>query len=317
MSLVLFRRKFMRMQGGHLKVFHYYEHVRSSSRFEARIRFTSDTVWDASNPWIGLDETERELVTDELPAADVMFLGSEDWEALTPEQRDVPPCPIVNLIQYMPRAWLTGRMNKFLGQPAVRICVTSEIQEELQSTNAVRGPILTVPIGVDLERLPPPRPPEQRDLDCVVLALKHPRAGQKVAERLSAAGHSVWLVAGPVLRGDLLDAMARARVTVHLPSTFEGAYLPALESMALGAAVVCPDCVGNRSFCRDGDTCLMPKYRVRPLVEATRSLLSASPAELEPMLARGREQSSRHTLAAERERFLEILERMPELWAEV
>jgi hypothetical protein len=292
-------------------VFHYFEHVRSSPDHEALIRFTPDSVWDAGNPWFALGESV--LASGETPAADVLFLAGMDWRALTPEQRQAPPRPIVNLIQYMPREQRTGAMNQFLAHPAIRICVTPEIQEALEGT--VTGPVLTVPIGVDLEQLPPPRPPEQRDLDCVVLAIKDPPVGHKVAERLIAAGHRVRLVAEPVPRSELLDAMARARVTVHLPVMFEGAYLPALESMALGAAVVCPDCVGNRSFCRDGDTCLVPERKARALVKGARSLLDASPAELEPMLARARAQSTRHTLAAERERFLEILERVPELWA--
>jgi Glycosyl transferases group 1 len=312
MSLVLFHRNFQRMQGGHLKVFHYFEHVRSSPAHDAYIRFTPDSVWDESNPWFALGESV--LAPSEL-SADVLFLAGMDWRALTPEQRDAPPKPIVNLIQYMPRAQRTGAMNQFLAHPAIRICVSPEIQEALQSTGTVAGPILTVPIGVDLERLPAPRPPEQRDLDCVVLAIKDPSLGQKVAERMVADGHRVRLIAEPVPRSELLDAMARARVTVHLPLMFEGAYLPALESMALGAAVVCPDCVGNRSFCRDGDTCLVPERKARALVKAARDLLDASPAELEPMRTRAREQTTRHTLAAERERFLEILGRVPELWA--
>ena len=51
MKTVLFHRNYQRFQGGHLKVFHYFEHVRSSSSYNARIRFSSNSVWDASNPW--------------------------------------------------------------------------------------------------------------------------------------------------------------------------------------------------------------------------------------------------------------------------
>ena len=50
--------------------------------------------------------------------------------------------------------------------------------------------------------------------------------------------------------------MARARVTLYLPNRLEGFYIPALEGMALGTLVVCPDSVGNRSYCRDGENCL-------------------------------------------------------------
>lgn len=110
--------------------------------------------------------------------------------------------------------------------------------------------------------------------------------------------------------------MARTRVAVHLPLTVEGSPLPPLESMALGAAVVCTDCVGNRSYCRDGDTCMVPKRNVRAIVGAARTLLSASEQELAPMLTRAHELSTSRTLTAERARFLEILNQVQDLWTD-
>jgi hypothetical protein len=79
--------------------------------------------------------------------------------------------------------------------------------------------------------------------------------------------------------------------------------------------VVCPDCVGNRSFCRDGETCLVPERNERAIAKAALTLLAASPSELEPMLAGAREEALRRTLALERTRFLELVDRVEELWA--
>jgi hypothetical protein len=320
MALVLFRRNFQKLQGGHLKVFHYFEHVRSSPAHEARIRFTSDSVIDRSNP--GFAVPEAVLGADEHPRADVLFLSGMDWRALEPAARSASPVPIVNLIQYLPRIPRGGRprpqdlgaMNQFLVHPAIRICVSPEIQEVLERAGTVPGPIFTIPIGVDLELLPAPRPDEQRDLDCVVLAIKDVPMGRKVAARLRRAGYRVMLVDEPIPREELLAAMARARVSVHLPAQVEGAYLPALESMALGAAVVCPDCVGNRSFCRDGETCLVPERSERAIAKAALTLLRASPAELEPLRSQARAEAAQRTLALERTRFLELLDRVQELW---
>jgi hypothetical protein len=314
MSVVVFHRNFQRLQGGHLKVFHYFEHVRSSPAHEALIRFTSDSVWDASNPWSGLRESVI-AAAGERTRADVLFLAGMDWQQLTPSERASPPVPVINLIQYLPRARRSGPLNQFLGHPAVRICVSPEIQEALEGGDGVEGPVFTIPIGVDLEQLPAPRAPEERDLDCVVLAIKDRQLGRRVAERVGAKGYSVLLVDEPIPRHELLEAMARARVTVHLPALVEGAYLPALESMALGAAVVCPDCGGNRSFCRDGETCLVPERNERAIAAAALTLLGASASELEPMLAAARQESTRRTLAGERVKFLELLGRVEELWA--
>jgi hypothetical protein len=314
MSVVVFHRNFQRFQGGHLKVFQYFQHVRSSPSHDARIRFSRDSVWDASNPWSGL----RETVVGEGDAihADVLFVAGMDWRSLEPEQRAASPVPIVNLIQDFRHVRRETPLHEFLAHPAIRICVSAEIQDELESSGSVEGPIFTVPIGIDLERLPAARPTEQRDIDCVVLAIKDPPLGRRIADRLTAPGYRVLLVDRPMPREELLEAMARARVTVHLPAAVEGAYLPALESMALGAVVVCPDCVGNRSFCRDGDTCFVPARSKRAIVKSALTALRASERELAPMLASAHEESSRRGLNSERIGFLEILDRVEDLWAE-
>jgi hypothetical protein len=312
LSLVLFHRDFRRFQGGHLKVFHYFEHVRSSPPHEARIRFSPESVWDASNPWAGL--REYVVAPEEAVVADVLFLAGVDWRTLTPAQRASPPAPVINLIQDFRPALGNGPLHEFLAHPAIRICVSAEIQDALERIPAVNGPIFTVPIAIDLDQLPGARAAEARDVDCVVLAAKDPETGASIATNLTGRGYRVVLVDRPLPRDELLDAIARARVSVHLPNPVEGAYLPALESMALETAVVCPDCVGNRSFCRDGETCLVPRRSKRAIIDSTLQALTASPSELEPMLARGREESTSRALPCERDRFLEILDRAEDLW---
>ncbi len=313
MSTVVFHRDFRRFQGGHLKVFHYFEHVRSSPSHDALIRFTAESVWDGSNPW--LDLRERVIAADEPTSADVLFLAGTDWRWLAPEARERSPVPVVNLIQGFRHTRDGDATRQFLTHRAIRICISPEVQEALESTGAVRGPIFTVPVGIDLERMPVARAPEQRDIDCLVLAVKDPPLGRRIAERVRASGYGVSLVDRPVPRDELLAAMARARVTVHLPVVIEGAYIPPLESMALGALVVCPDCVGNRSFCRDGETCFVPERSERALVAATLTALQAAPGELEPMRARALQESRMRGLDSERERFLQILDRAEELWS--
>jgi hypothetical protein len=311
MSLVLFHRNFQRFQGGHLKVFHYFEHVRSSPSHQARIRFSPDSVWDSSNPWSGLRESV--VGADESVVPDVQFLAGTDWRSLDPEERAQSPVPIINLIQDF-RPALDGALQQFLPNRAIRICVSPELQEALEGIPSVDGPILTVPIGVDLEQLPPAPPIEEREFDCVVIAIKEPALGGAIAERLGRAGHRVRLLDRLLPRAQLLEAMAGGRVSVHLPAPVEGAYLPALESMALGTAVVCPDCVGNRSFCRDGDTCLVPRRRKRAIIHSTQLALTASAEELQPMLSSAHAETVRRGLPHERAAFLEILDRVEDLW---
>jgi hypothetical protein len=312
MSVVLFHRDYRRFQGGHLKVFHYFEHVRRSPEHRALIRFTRESVWDEGNPW--RDRREAVVDPDEAVSADVLFFAGMDWQWLEPQQRATPPLPVINLVQGFSAVRGKGARHEFLEHPAIRVCVSAQIQEALESAGSVAGPIFTVPIGLDLASLPDGRAPSERDLDCVVLAVKNVPLGRGIADDLAGEGQRVLLVDQPLARAELLAAMARARVTVHLPGSFEGAYLPALESMALGALVVCPDCVGNRSFCRDGDTCLVPARGRRQIVKAARAALRAPAGELEPMLAAARAEAASRSLEREGERFLEILDRVEDLW---
>jgi hypothetical protein len=311
-SLVLFHRNFQRFQGGHLKVFHYFAHVRSSASHQARVRLSADSVWDETNPW--WRSPEALVGPEEEIAPDVLFLAGMDWRALDQGRRARSQVPIINLVQDFRAVREDGPLREFLAHRAIRVCVSEQVAEALQGRASPEGPVLTVPIAIDLEQLPRARPVQERGTDCVVLAFKDPPLGSAIARRLSGSGYRVRLLDRPLPRAGLLDAMADARVSVHLPASVEGAYMPALESMALGTAVVCPDAVGNRGFCRDGDTCLVPRRRKRAIVRAALGALRASPGELEPMLRRGREESVLRGLPAERVRFLEILEQARELW---
>jgi glycosyltransferase involved in cell wall biosynthesis len=101
---------------------------------------------------------------------------------------------------------------------------------------------------------------------------------------------------------------------VYVPNPKEGFYLPALEGMALRTIVVCPDVVGNRSFCLDGRNCFRPPYDEDSIAAAAREALGRS-GELTGMLDAAAETARAHDLPAERTAFLEVLDRVDELWA--
>jgi glycosyltransferase involved in cell wall biosynthesis len=102
-------------------------------------------------------------------------------------------------------------------------------------------------------------------------------------------------------------------VSVFLPQETEGFYLPALEGMALGTVIVCPDVLGNRSFCRPGVNCFRPPYDEDALFEATEAAFADLP-NLGEMTERAHRTADEHDLARERESFLRILERVDDLW---
>ena len=118
-----------------------------------------------------------------------------------------------------------------------------------------------------------------------------------------------------VSRDDFLDAIRRARVTLFLPNEEEGFYLPALEGMALRTIVVCPDCVGNRSFCLPSVNAFRPAFRFNDMVQDTEAALTLDQPAAEALRRGAAETARNHSPDLERERFHQVLANLDALWA--
>lgn len=310
---VLFRRDYRRFFGGHLKLWDYFNHIRAIPGFEPQIYFTPESVWDETNPW----REERATVLSEWrpDVADLLFLEGMDWLALDEAQRRDPPAPVINLIQHVRHADPPNKRYPFLAHPAIRICVSPEVAAALEATGVVNGPIVTIPYGIDLATEPAPQ--RARDLDLLIVGIKQrwPARGLYWSLRAALGARArIELLTRKIPRAAFLDRVARARVTLFLPNRTEGFYLPALEGMALGTLVVCPDCVGNRGFCLPDENCLRPPYRLDRVVAATLRALRMPPARADEMRARARSTAEHHTLAVERARLRPVLTRAVEGW---
>jgi hypothetical protein len=279
------------------------------------VRFTADSSWDATNPWNAA--REHVLGAEEEVDFDVLFLSGVDWRGMIPiEQRAEYRKPIINLVQHVWHACPNDPLNRhrFLPHKAIRICVGPQIAKAITRTGQVRGPIFTIPNALDLDSVAQMAVVPDRDLDVLVAANKRPQLGRSVAARLRGPDRTVELVEGRIPRWDLVRLMARARVSVFVPNPKEGFYLPALEGMAVGTVVVCPDCIGNRSFCLPEENCFRPGYDEDEIVAAADEALRREPA-LGELRARALATAQAHDLAGERSAFLEILDRVDELWA--
>jgi hypothetical protein len=311
MKTVLFERRFKKFQGGHLKAYHYFTHVLSSPNWTAQVRFSEDSVWDESNPWTA--HPDNVLALGEDCPHDVHFLGGRDWERIPQSQRENPPVPRINLIQHTRHGFPDDPRRPFLRYRAVRICCSEEVAESIRAAGA-NGPVFTNPYGLDPGELPEPIPFDAKPLDLLIVAIKGPRLGRRLRWRLWRPGRRVGLLTQPILRSDFLGLVNRARVTLFLPHVDEGFYIPALEGMGLDTIVVCPDCVGNRSFCIPERTCLRPPFEPRAIRNAAEDALRLSAAQAEPLLKAAREMFGSHTLVRERERFLSILDDLDGIW---
>jgi len=91
----------------------------------------------------------------------------------------------------------------------------------------------------------------------------------------------------------------------------------------LSTITIVPDCVGNRSFCRnfpeDGlgaGNCLMPEYNVQGLVAACKRAMNLlkEPKLLKTMKAEAGKTLTKHSLERERVQFLDIMNNIDQLW---
>jgi hypothetical protein len=162
----------------------------------------------------------------------------------------------VNLIQHVRHGDPSDDRFGFLDRKAFRICVSPEVREAI--AQRANGPSTVIGNGVPLNLFKNGEDKAPRSV--VVCALKNPRLGLRLQAALRAEGLDVALVAQSVPRAEFAARLRRSEVFVGLPNRTEGFYLPALEAMAAGCAVVCADAVGNRGFCIHDRTCLMPPF---------------------------------------------------------
>lgn len=304
---VLFHRDFVHFSGGHLKVWHYFCHVGASPSHKPGIYFTPGSRRDETNPWY-VGGTPFPVLAEWNPTdADVLFAAGLDWDAIPESSR----APVVNLIQGMRHASPDDPRHAFLSRRAVRICVSEEVAEAVSATGRANGPVITIPNAIDDDVSAASA--AERDIPLLVCGVKNPSLAGLLHDRLSRRGIGVVCQTECVHRDEFLRLLGRAKVAVLLPYESEGCYLPALEAMALGTLVVCPDCIGNRSFCRDGDNSFRPDYTAQAIERAALQACSLSAADHDRMVNRGMQQARSRRLDEERRLFLGVLDEVSSL----
>ena len=311
MRVVLFHRKYRRFTGGHLKVWNYFNHVLTAPGFDARVHFDVNSSWDSSNPWVQTPDRIVESLDGLNPAA--LFVAGRDWQRLDQLGILDGGTPVLNLIQHVRHGADWSIQSNFLGRKAIRLCVSQEVADVVEAAGS-HGPIVVIPNGIDVP-IVPPDDASVRPVDLLIAGLKQPSMATRAAGQLARTGRTVEVLTDTVPRSEFLDAMRRARVTLFLPNETEGFYLPALEGMALGTIVVCPDCVGNRSFCIPGVNAFRPAFWFDDLVHDTESALTMDEPAAEALRRAAMETVSNYSLDAERQKFHEVLANLDVLWA--
>lgn len=297
---VLFHRFYEGFSGGHLKLNDYLSHVDSCSLYNSLIY-----VDPSSHPQ-HLWNRYPNLIDVYAPrSVDILFVAGLDWRALNDSPNIDNEKLIFNLIQGIRHADPLSELYTYLKRRAVRICVSQEVAEAIKATGQCNGPIHVIPNGINMSLLPAP---QLKSVDVVVAGIKRPDLAKRISTNLQLLGLKVDCIVRHISRVEYLKRICRAQIAVALPYPSEGFYLPALEAMAMGVPLVCLDCQGNRSFCLDGITCLMPDSNSL-LIENSVVRLIKDTELANRLSANAFTKSQFYNLERERHDFLKILNR--------
>lgn len=294
LTKVLFVRRFTRLFGGHVRVWHYYQHVKKVEGYEPLLYFKGN--FDrADNPW----RAEPRMGKLSWNGVDALLIGGMDWSILP---RVPPSMPVINLIQGVQHS--DPPRNKYLGRKAIRICMSEEIARIVRSR--VNGPMFTINPCVDV----PIVQGGKRDIEVLVIGHKM----KPLARKIGKAVPSATVLTKLVPRDKFVGLMRRARIVVGLPKRREGFYLPALEAMCSGALVICPDCVGNRALVTADYNCIQPIYTSGHIIDAIERARSLPDGKRRRLLAGGLETAKRNRPVREYRQFMAILRKADRLW---
>jgi hypothetical protein len=246
-----------------------------------------------------------------------VFLAGFDWESVAASERDHFPRPIINLVQGLSHSDPQDTKFGFLGHRAIRICCSPETADALRATGRVNGPIFTIANGIDMRLLPVPAPHAARQFDLLIVGVKAPRLARNLACALNLQYPSIQVlsVTEPLPRSAFLKALGAARTALLLPQPKEGFYLPALEAMMLRTIVLCPDVGGNRSFCRNGETAIVPsRYDLSALLAAVERVIALDEPAREALITRAAAIAGSYGLSRERAAFHNILNEIHQIW---
>jgi hypothetical protein len=289
-----FVRHFVRPTGGNFTLRAFFSHARAYAGCETRIAFTRESR-DAGVGFWSRDLGDAECSFDEALGADLVAVNGKDWRLLPGDF----PRPVIHFVQHLGYS-ADPTLRGYLARPAWRICVSEAVRASIAPH--ANGPMWVVPNAVDGSLYSPAGP---RLAGSVLIAgFKQPGLALSIAASLQQA-----TVVTEWISHDELAALMRAHdLFVGLPSAEEGFYLPPLEAMACGCAVICADARGNGGHCIPEQTCLRPQWGdVEDHLRCVRLLLDHADLR-ERIRSNGLAMAAVHSLAAQREGFHAVLD---------
>ncbi|NUO82082.1 glycosyltransferase family 4 protein [candidate division KSB1 bacterium] len=298
---ILFIRKFKKPSGGQFKVRDYFRHCLAHPQLEPHLYLMPDSDESEARAFWDFVPHENFAEILALEHYDLLFLAGRDWEYVPTMPRRMR---VINYIQHVKHAERGDKRFQYLSRPAWRVCVSEEVAAAIAPHAA--GEIHVIKNGIPLEMFSTAGAKHENSI--FIWARKNPALGQRLFETLQARGLRVELLIDLIPREEFAGRLQRSEVFVALPHETEGFYLPALEAMAAGCAVICSDAVGNRGFCKHEDTCLMPAYNDEAAHLRMIEHLLIDSALRTALRRNGKNMAQEYSLAREREAFYGLVD---------
>lgn len=303
---VYYYRNYHGFTGGHLKVCHYFQHIEAANGYNPHIFFTEESIMNEENPWYPF---QRNLLKEWHPlSADLLFLGGMDWLGIPEKYRPLCPVPVINLIQCRKHSNPGTLLHSFLSHRAVRICVSKEVQEAIESTSKVNGPVFTIENGLDIDIIEKMSvPTENRKYEICIAGAKNPTIALALHNYLMEKGYPCICLTHFVPRHEFLEILGQSRVAVVLPKEQEGYFLPFWEAAIAGCIPICPMHFGAISTFQHGVNGFFPNYAVEDIFQSIHQCLRLDETTRLQISNEAKAIARRRSLESERKQFYAIL----------
>ncbi len=212
-------------------------------------------------------------------------------------------------------AWSDGRNYRLLHRPMSRIAVTDQVALAVAPHVNTRFPLRTIIEGHDGAYFTAGAPERNsaRTTFRVLYATWKTELGDRVAHLLADDPSFTFdAIRGECGWPELRRRYHAADLFICSPGPEEGFYLPGIEAMAAGCAVVSAVVGGNESYLDEGFNAVRAAYDDATSHARALETLAGDHTLRQTLLAGGRATVDRHRLDRERREFLDMLARLAE-----
>jgi len=282
MKSILFVMPMSSVGGGNVKILHYLSHAQSFG-LKVGLWVTGD---NGNVDWTPQEVSKIHIHTPTtLDTWDtIFFTWPLDWQKIENlTSRLLPEKKFIHIIQHIRHVnpdFLNGYALDLLKRKNFsRICVSPEVSKAIAPHVTNYSLTCTIPNVIDTKLFYPTNHRKTSPHKLKVLYANWKNTfGNQIRDHWKSMNtpHNITFesIDQLISQNTLADRMRNTDIFIGTPNPMEGFYLAPLEAMASAVAVICPDVIGNRSFCIPNVTCLMPTYNdIDEHIQALRKLV--------------------------------------------